>query len=63
VFPPPLLAKLAIQIRERLAHDRIRSLLAQLGSQSLDEWDQNLRLDLDLFDQRNVRRPLLFKRS
>ena len=63
VLPPPLLAKLPIQIRERLAQDRIRSLLTQLGSQSLDERNQNPSLDLDLFDQRNVRTSLLFKRN
>jgi len=39
------------------------SLLTQLGSQSLDERNQNPSLDLDLFDQRNVRTSLLFKRS
>jgi len=32
----------------------MRSLLAQLRSQSLDERNQNLSLDLDLFNHRDV---------
>jgi hypothetical protein len=63
VFPPPLLANLPVEIRERLAHDRVRSFLAELGSQSFDEWHQDLSLDLDLLDQRDVRTSLLLKRS
>ena len=44
----------AVQIAERLSNDTIRSFLAQLGLQRLDEWYQNLSLDFDPLDQRYV---------
>src|SRR5262249_61286796 len=46
--------KLSIQVRESFSNYRMRSLLAQLRSQSLDERNQNLSLDLDLFNHRDV---------
>src|SRR6266567_7883741 len=47
---PELLAEAAIEIAERLAHQRVRAGLAELGLERLDQGHQDLRLDPGLFD-------------
>src|SRR5262249_9935622 len=47
---PPLLAQSSIHITERLPYDGVRPIFTKLRVQGLYKWDQNLSLDLYLFD-------------
>ena len=57
---PPLLAERAVEIRQRPSHQVVGLVLAEFGLERLDQGHENLRLDLDLLQDRYVHGLLLF---